>query len=82
MAYLQETKVTIVQGDNLLTNKTYPDKFRKALDASLRARGVDIIYNDFVDDIPADGVIGVTTRNGRMIDADLVVSLLPWWRHL
>jgi NADH dehydrogenase FAD-containing subunit len=69
-----DKKVTIVQGDNLLTNKTYPDKFRKALDTSLRARGVEIVYNDFIDDIPADGVVGVTTRNGKQLDADLVVS--------
>lgn len=74
MAYQQGTKVTIVQGDKLLTNKTYPDKFRKALDTSLRARGVDIIYNDYIDNIPADGVVGVTTRNGRKLNADLVVS--------
>lgn len=54
--------------------KAYPDKFRKALDTSLRARGVEIVYNDFIDDIPADGVVGVTTRNGKRLDADLVVS--------
>jgi len=66
-------KVTIVHGDDMLVNKTYPDKFRLALDKSLRARGVEIVYNDFVDDVPAEGVVGVTTRNGKKLDADLVV---------
>jgi len=66
-------KVTIVHGDDMLVNKTYPNKFRKALDKSLKARGVEIVYNDFVDDVPAEGVVGVTTRNGRKLDADVVV---------
>ena len=64
-----------MHGDDMLVNKTYPDKFRLALDKSLRARGVEIVYNDFVDDVPAEGVVGVTTRNGKKLDADLVVSI-------
>ena len=70
----QEKKITIVQGDSKLVNKTYPNKFRDALDKSLRARGVDIVYNDFIDNFPAEGVVGVTTRNGKNLDADVVVS--------
>jgi hypothetical protein len=74
LTHIQDKKVTIVQGDRLLTNDAYPDKFRKALDVNLRSRGIDIIYDDFVDEYPEAGVVGVTTRNGRKIDADLVVS--------
>jgi phytoene dehydrogenase-like protein len=58
----------------MLTNKTYPGKFRRALAKSLESRGVEIVYNDFIDDVPADGVVGVTTRNGKKLDADVVVS--------
>lgn len=69
--------MTLVQSANMLLNKAYPDKFRLALDRGLKARGVEIIYNDFIDDIPAEGVVGVATRNGNKLDADLVVSTLP-----
>jgi NADH dehydrogenase FAD-containing subunit len=71
----QNMKVTIVQGDKLLLNKAYPDKFRLALANGLKARDVEIIYNDFIDNVPAEGVVGVTTRNGKTLDADLVVSI-------
>jgi len=67
------TKITIVHGDNMLLNKTYPDKYRLGLAKGLKARGVDIIYNDFIHNIPAEGIVGVTTRNGKNLDADLVV---------
>jgi apoptosis-inducing factor 2 len=73
----QNKKVTLVQSSNMLLNKAYPDKFRLALDRGLKVRGVEIIYNDFIDEIPAEGVVGVTTRNGNKLDADLVVSTLP-----
>lgn len=65
----------MVHGDNMLLNKTYPDKYRLAFAKALKARGVDIIYNDFIHNIPAEGVVGVTTRNGKYLDADLVVNI-------
>jgi NADH dehydrogenase FAD-containing subunit len=71
----QNTKITIVHGDNMLLNKTYPDKYRLGLAKGLKARGVDIIYNDFIHNIPAEGIVGVTTRNGKNLDADLVVNI-------
>ncbi|KAJ7932774.1 FAD/NAD-P-binding domain-containing protein [Mycena leptocephala] len=39
----------------------------------LHARGIKIILNDFVDEIPAPGPTSVKTRNGHVIDADLVI---------
>ena len=60
----------------MLLNKTYPDKLRRALDKSLSARGVKIIYSDFIDEFPAEGTVGVRTRNGRQLDGDLVVRAL------
>jgi NADH dehydrogenase FAD-containing subunit len=74
---VQEKEVTIVHGDNELLNPTYKASFRKALEKGLRARGVKIILNDFIDEFPAAGPAVVKTRNGHHIDADLVVCLLP-----
>jgi len=69
-----QKRVTIVQGGSMLVNNIYPNKFRTALHKSLTARGIDIVYNDYIDDFPAEGVVGVTTRNGKKLDADLVVA--------
>ncbi|KAF8167610.1 FAD/NAD(P)-binding domain-containing protein [Crassisporium funariophilum] len=67
-----DKKITIVQGDDGLLNKVYPNKFRKALESKVRALGIDVILNDFVDDLttPAE----ITTRSGKTIKADLVLS--------
>jgi glycine/D-amino acid oxidase-like deaminating enzyme len=54
-------------------NSTYPARFRAGLAKDLHARGINIILNDFVDEIPAPGPTSVKTRNGHVIDADLVV---------
>lgn len=72
----QDKRVTIVHGDSILLNKTCPDKFRNAITKSLELHGVQVACNDFIDDFPADGVVGVTTRNGQMLDADLVVCII------
>jgi glycine/D-amino acid oxidase-like deaminating enzyme len=64
-----------VHGDRLLLNKAYPDKFRKALTASVRARGTKLVLNDFVDTLPAQGESVVTTRRGTTLKADLVVRI-------
>nr|GAT61059.1 FAD/NAD(P)-binding domain-containing protein [Mycena chlorophos] len=66
-------EVTIVHSGASLLNDTYTDRFRKSLDASLRVRGVNLILNDYVDEIPTDGS-AVRTRNGHTIEADLVVA--------
>lgn len=35
------------------------------------------MFNEYIDDIPEPGVVGVTTRSGKQIsDADLVVRAL------
>jgi hypothetical protein len=44
------------------------------MEKRLRARGVQFLFNEYIDDIPEEGVVGVTTRSGKRIeDADLVV---------
>ncbi|KAF9245795.1 FAD/NAD(P)-binding domain-containing protein [Melanogaster broomeanus] len=69
------TSVTIVQGDKQLLNSTYSQSFRTGLEQRLRARGVEILFNQYIDDIPEEGSLGVTTRNGTQIPtADLVIS--------
>lgn len=65
-------KVTIVHAADQLLNKTYPDKFRKRTEKDITARGIEVVYNDYIDDFSQTGT--VTTRNGKKINADLVVS--------
>ncbi|KAJ7631126.1 hypothetical protein FB45DRAFT_917584 [Roridomyces roridus] len=66
-------EVTIVHGDTQVLNSTYPAGFRKALADDLSKRGVNVVVNDYVDEIPAAGPATVTTRRGSTIEADLVV---------
>jgi len=68
-----DKEVTIVHGDRILLNSTYPDRFRKGLEKSILARGVKIVLDDFVDEIPAPGPASLKTRKGEVIHADLVV---------
>ncbi|KAF9461151.1 FAD/NAD(P)-binding domain-containing protein [Collybia nuda] len=68
-------KVTIVHGENHLLNPAYPDKMRKAADAAMRKRGIDLILGDFVDFSDTSEVEGITTRSGHALkSADLVVQ--------
>lgn len=70
----QTKKVTIVHGGSQLINNTYGNSLRNGLEQRLRARGVQIMFKEYIDDIPEEGVVGVTTRSGKRIeDADLVV---------
>ncbi|KAJ7103336.1 hypothetical protein B0H15DRAFT_811881 [Mycena belliarum] len=66
-------EVTIVHSDKALTNSAYSAKFRKNLEGSLRKRGVKIILEDFVDEIPPPGPATIKTRKGTVIEADLVI---------
>ncbi len=62
----------------MLLSDTYPTKFRKAMEGKVRSRNVDIIFNDYIDTFPEPGDVGVSTRGqNELIDADLVVRLLP-----
>ncbi|OJA19575.1 NADH dehydrogenase FAD-containing subunit [Rhizopogon vesiculosus] len=68
-------KITIVHGGDELLNNTYNKSLRKGMQKRLAARGVEFMFNEYIDDIPEAGVVGVTTRSGKRIgDADLVVS--------
>jgi apoptosis-inducing factor 2 len=63
-------KVTIVHSDSRLLNSAYPDKYRKRVENDITSRGVDIVYNDHMDDFES---LPTSTRSGRRLDGDLVV---------
>lgn len=62
--------VTIVHSDAQLLNSTYPNKYRKRVEKDLTSRGVNIVFNDYVDNLDSTPI---KTRSGRQIDGDLVV---------
>ncbi|KZO99537.1 FAD/NAD-P-binding domain-containing protein [Calocera viscosa TUFC12733] len=66
-------KVTIVQGDTSLLNATYPARFRSGVVRGLEKRGVEFVFDDYIDALPAPGSASVTTRKGKVLQADLVV---------
>ncbi|KAJ7161388.1 FAD/NAD(P)-binding domain-containing protein [Mycena crocata] len=68
-----DKEVTIVHGEDAIMNSTYPANFRKGLEKGLHARGINVILEDFVDEIPPVGPATVKTRKGNVIDADLVI---------
>jgi NADH dehydrogenase FAD-containing subunit len=67
-------KVTIVHSDSQLLNSAYPDKYRKRVEKDLTSRGINIVFNDYVDDFES---LPATTRSQRTLDGDLVVG--PLW---
>lgn len=74
---IQSKRITIVQGDSSLLNAAYPDKYRRRVEKGIRARGVEIILNDYIDTFevgPVTEGTGVKTRKGVEVEADLVVS--------
>ncbi|EGO31037.1 hypothetical protein SERLADRAFT_444609 [Serpula lacrymans var. lacrymans S7.9] len=68
-------KITIVHGGSQLLNPTYPTKMCQGLEERLRTRNVELLFNEYIDEIPAEGTIGVITRSGKVLqNADLVVN--------
>ena len=56
-----------------MLNSVYPEKFRKDVERRLRARNINVILGDAIEDL-TEVVSGVTTKKGKSIpDADLVV---------
>ncbi|KAF8189787.1 FAD/NAD(P)-binding domain-containing protein [Mycena galopus ATCC 62051] len=70
-----EKEVTIVHGQRLLLNDTYPDRYRRSAADHLTRRGVKMQLDDIVEDFPAEaGPITILTRGGVKLSADLVVK--------
>ncbi|KDR73138.1 hypothetical protein GALMADRAFT_125165 [Galerina marginata CBS 339.88] len=64
--------VTIVHAQSHLLNDAYPVRWRKSASKTYRDRGVNFVFDDYVDDLEIkDGHI--TTRAKKSIKADLVV---------
>ncbi|KAJ6462354.1 hypothetical protein C8R47DRAFT_98046 [Mycena vitilis] len=68
-----EKKVTIVHGGTGIMNVTYPVHVREELERQLRASGVDIIFGDYIDEIPPPGPTAIRTRKGKIMETDLVI---------
>jgi len=73
--YWPDKHVTIVQGAPHLLNDTYPLRYRLYIEKRLRSLGVDLIFDDYIDDAVTrpDGTI--ITRKKKVITADLVVPV-------
>ncbi|KAF8965465.1 FAD/NAD-P-binding domain-containing protein [Flammula alnicola] len=71
--FYPDKRVTIVHGHDLLLNDAYPNHFRKDVAKGVRKRDVDVVLNDWIDDLNISEAGVVQTRNGRKLVADLVV---------
>ncbi|KAI0068110.1 FAD/NAD(P)-binding domain-containing protein [Artomyces pyxidatus] len=72
--YYPDKKVIIVHGGSQLLNDTYPEKYRERIEQDVRSRNVQIVFNDYVDDDKPNEAGTITTRNGKVLQADLVVQ--------
>jgi NADH dehydrogenase FAD-containing subunit len=68
-----QKKVTIVHSDSMLLNAAYPNKYRKRIEKDITSRGINIVFNDYIDDFES---ASPKTRSGRQVEGDFVVSLL------
>ncbi|KII93158.1 hypothetical protein PLICRDRAFT_101083 [Plicaturopsis crispa FD-325 SS-3] len=68
-------KVTIVQSGDMLLSKAFPERLRTAMGHNVAKRGIEIVYGDYIDEIPAPGAGTVKTRKGKTIESDLVVRI-------
>lgn len=68
-----------MQGDRLLLNDVYPDKFREELEKRLKGKNVDVVLNDAIaGSVPPEDVRyrSVRTREGRELRCDLLVRFV------
>jgi apoptosis-inducing factor 2 len=72
---LQETKVTLVHSQDKLFTAAYPDKFRNWTLTRIQRSGVNVVLNDAIENVEISAG-SVTTKKGKAIKADLVVSIL------
>lgn len=71
-----------MHADKQLVNGTYPDKFRRDVEKKLRSRSIDVLLNTRVENIPINGTNEpVKSVDGKVIEADLVVSRTPLPSH-
>lgn len=60
-----------------LLNDTYSSKLRHGLRRQLVKRGVKVILDDYIEELPAEssGPVQIRTAHGKSLEPDLVVSL-------
>ncbi|KIO28784.1 hypothetical protein M407DRAFT_229352 [Tulasnella calospora MUT 4182] len=73
--YYPNKNVTVIHGDVLPMNTTYPDKFRRRIVERWEALGVNFVLGDR-GSLPQGDYTSITTDKGQTIKADLVV---PTW---
>lgn len=71
--FYPSTKVTIVHNGSMLLNNAYPEKYRRRVERDARARGVDIVLEDRLDDMTPSSEGTVTTRDGKVLPGNLIV---------
>ncbi|KAG1864737.1 hypothetical protein DFJ58DRAFT_743543 [Suillus subalutaceus] len=49
----------------MLINATYGSSLRKGLEKRLHARGVQFMFNEYIDNIPEAGVVGISTQQWK-----------------
>jgi len=65
-----------VHSRDLLLNDAYPRWWRERMTARVRDLGVNLVLSDYVDETALSSNGTVTTRFGRVLEADLLVSLV------
>lgn len=70
---MQDATVTLVHSQDKLFNAAYPDKFRRWALTRIRRGGVNVVLDDAVENVEISAG-SVTTKKGKAIKADLVVS--------
>jgi NADH dehydrogenase FAD-containing subunit len=73
LPFNQNKKVTIVHKEDLLLNEAYPKSFRKDVAKSMRKRDIDLVFDDYIDDLDISEAGTIKTRSGKRIIADLVL---------
>ncbi|KZV66544.1 FAD/NAD(P)-binding domain-containing protein [Peniophora sp. CONT] len=71
--FFPDKKATIVHNQKLLLNPFFPDKFRKYIEKDVLAAGAEVLLGDAIDTTQVGEGKGITTRNGKKLDADLIV---------
>ncbi|KAF7436511.1 hypothetical protein PC9H_003344 [Pleurotus ostreatus] len=66
--------ITIVQGSDHLLNDAYPLKFRTYAEKNITKRGIKVVLNEYIDDIPTGTFTSIKTRSGKTITADTVLQ--------
>ncbi|RXW20583.1 hypothetical protein EST38_g5269 [Candolleomyces aberdarensis] len=67
--------ITIVHSEELPLNPVYPDKVRRKVLSGLQKHGISFVGKDRVENFTPSEDGQVTTKNGKVINADLVESL-------